>query len=65
VCPLNNETDFFSERPANRLENSVWLRPLGRPFSARSNEDVEKARAIEMKDRRITTRLLAERLKSR
>jgi hypothetical protein len=32
----------------------------GRPVSARSKENVEKARAIVMQDRRLTTRLLAD-----
>ena len=34
----------------------------GRPVSGRSNENVEKTLPIVMQDRRITTRLLAERL---
>jgi hypothetical protein len=37
----------------------------GWPVSAQSNENVEKARSIVMQDRSITTKLLAERLKSR
>ncbi|GFG35433.1 hypothetical protein Cfor_05639, partial [Coptotermes formosanus] len=34
----------------------------GLPVSARSNENVEKARPIVMVDKRIATRFLAERL---
>jgi hypothetical protein len=35
-------------------------RPV-RPVSSQSNENMEESRAIVMKDRRITTRLLVER----
>jgi transposase len=34
----------------------------GWPVSARSNKNVEKAHAVVMQDRQVTTRLLAERL---
>jgi len=48
----------FSKGRAS-LENDT--RP-GLPDSARSTENLEKSRAIARQDRRITTRLLAERL---
>lgn len=48
----------FSKDRAS-LENDT--RP-GRQDSARSNENMEKTRAIAKQDSRITTRLLAERL---
>lgn len=48
----------FSKRRAS-LENDT--RP-GRPDSSRSNENMEKTRAIVKQDRRINSRLFAERL---